>query len=86
MKMTKHQIIFRVLVADTIREIDDWHYGDLTSESFLERLEKMYAESFAKDFVGHEIHARPVQLLIDDLLRSYDLLCDPNASPRSIIH
>ena len=84
--MTKAQIIFVVLVADTIREIDDWRYGDLTSESFLERLEQMFAESFAKDFVGLEIHAKPAQILLDELLRSYDLLCDPNAAPRDIIH
>ncbi len=74
MSQNKSEVMYLTIVADAIREINDWSHGHLTAESFLHRLEEILEESCEKDLQGLKEYEADIRSLHAALLRSFDLL------------
>ena len=80
------EIVFLTIVADAIREIDEWPLGELTTDRFMERLQELLEDSCIRDLDQLEYLESAVRSLHASLWRSVDLLRDPKAPPRATRH
>ena len=83
----KAEVMFLVVIAETIKDLDGWTGSQhVTARDFLDRVGQKVEESCQRDLDGVEYLELEFRTLYDDLLRSYDLLIDPKAPPRQTKH
>jgi len=81
------EIILLVVIAEAIKDLDDWPRNKpVTSEDFLGRVNDKLEESIRRDLDGFEFLETECRTLYGELLRAYDLLLDPKAPPRGPIN
>ena len=80
------EIIFLTILADTIREMDQWPQDNLTTDGFMTRLAEVLEDSCTRDLRQIEYLESAVRSLHESLIRSLDLLRDPKAPVRTVHH
>ena len=80
------EVVFLTIVADAIREIDDWPIDELTTDRFIDRLQDILEESCIQDLYQLEYLESAVRSQHAALIRAVDLLRDPKAPPRATRH
>ena len=80
------EVMFLTIIADAIREIDEWPLDELTTDRFMDRLREILEESCMRDLDQIEYLEGAVRTRHASLLRSLDLLRDPKAPPRETRH
>lgn len=65
---------FMIVLADVIREIDDWPHGELSAASFLERLQHQLAFSELRDYWDFPEATASAQTLYDELCEALNRL------------
>ena len=80
------EVLFLTILADTIREMDQWPRDDLTADGFMKRLAEVLEDSCTRDLHQIEYLESAVRSLHVSLIRSLDLLRDPKTPVRTTHH